>query len=136
MVSTRSGGNRASASVQAGEKRGPDSKKGGPTKKAKTVDKQDGKLEVGSDGQVGLKAEDEESKVKTAGDEGTQQVKDEDAAGRVKNGSKKEQSESKEANVRCLPQCGPVRWLAESTGSSLPAPDTERRRLGAKAWYV
>lgn len=97
MVSTRSKGTAASA--ETGEKRSaPATKSGGASKKAK---KEDGKLEVGEDGQVGLKEE-----PNGKGEEDITEDQTEDDQEEVKGEEKEEKEDSGDEEKASKPKAG------------------------------
>jgi hypothetical protein len=95
MVSTRSKG---TAAAETGEKRSPPAKaSGGTAKKAK---KEDGKLEVGENGQVGLKEEPSADKEDSSND------KDESSNGKEENKGKISEKAPKEDKDDSKPKAG------------------------------
>lgn len=95
MVSTRSKGKAATESAETGEKRSGPTKASGSSKKAKV--EKDGKLDVGADGIVGLKEEEEERKDKEQSTEGSNSQKDakeDQGEGQAEGSEKPKQPES------------------------------------------
>jgi hypothetical protein len=91
MVSTRSKG---TAAAETGEKRSAPAKaSGGTAKKAK---KEDGKLEVGENGQVGLKEEPSADKGESSNDKEEASNEGKEIKGRTNQSGPKEDTENKE----------------------------------------